>query len=171
MTGDSPLIDIFTDRMEITNPGLPLIDTLRFINEPPQSRNEALAAFMRRVNICEERGSGVDKAIAAIEMWQLPAPDFTVTQNHTCVYLYSRRPFQEMTSKDRIRACYQHVCLMYAFNQPATNSSLRRRFSFDDDDYKTVTKIIAATVREKLIKPYDPENRSPRYARYVPIFA
>ena len=168
--GDSPLIQIFMDRMEVTNPGLPLIDPLRFINEPPQSRNESLAKFMRRLNICEERGSGIDRAVAAIEVWQLPAPEFLRTENHMRIHMYAKRPFSEMTTKDRVRACFQHVCLMYEFNKPATNASLRQRFSFGDDNYKVVTKIIAATLKEKLIKPYDPDNKSPRYARYVPIW-
>ena len=26
-----------------------------------RSRNEALASFMRRIGVCEERGSGIDK--------------------------------------------------------------------------------------------------------------
>jgi ATP-dependent DNA helicase RecG len=38
LSGTGPLIEIFSDRMEITNPGIPLIDTLRFIDEPPQSQ-------------------------------------------------------------------------------------------------------------------------------------
>jgi len=88
--GTGPMIEIFSDRMEITNPGIPLIDTLRFIDEPPQSRNEALASFMRRVNICEEQGSGIDKIILQVKMFQLPAPDFIVTSKHTksmCVHI------------------------------------------------------------------------------------
>ncbi|MEI6219140.1 MAG: ATP-binding protein, partial [bacterium] len=67
ISGTGPMVEIFTDRIEITNPGTPLIDTLRFIDEPPRSRNEALAAIMRRLNICEERGSGIDKVIAQVE--------------------------------------------------------------------------------------------------------
>ncbi len=133
--GDSPFVEIFGDRLEITNPGKPLINPLRFIDEPAQSRNETLAAFMRRVNICEERGSGIDKVIHAVETWQLPAPEFIVTERHTRVYLYAPRTFREMSSRDRTRACYQHVCLMYVFNQSATNASLRKRFSFEDEDY------------------------------------
>lgn len=42
------MIEIFSDRMEITNPGLPLIKTDRFLDSLPRSRNEALASFMRR---------------------------------------------------------------------------------------------------------------------------
>lgn len=171
VTGDSPFVEIFGDRIEITNPGRPLIDPLRFIDEPPQSRNEALAAFLRRVNICEERGSGIDKVIQAVEVYQLPPPEFSVTERHTRVYLYAHKSFSEMSSKERVRACYQHVCLMFVLSQPATNASLRKRFAFEAEDYKTVTKIISAALKEGMIKPYDPENRSPRYARYIPFWA
>jgi len=151
--------------------GLPLIDTLRFIDEPPQSRNEVIAAFMRRAGICEERGSGIDKVIQSVEIFQLPPPDFTVTERHTRVYLYAHKPFKEMTSKERMRACYQHVCLMFVIQQPATNASLRKRFSLEDEDYKTVSKIISNTIADKSIKLYDPENLSRRHARYVPFWA
>ena len=61
LRGTSPMVEIFANRIEITNPGKPLIDTLRFIDHPPQSRNEQLASFLRRLDLCEERGSGVDR--------------------------------------------------------------------------------------------------------------
>lgn len=44
--GTSVMIEIFDGRIEITNPGKPLIDTLRFIDHNPVSRNEKLASFM-----------------------------------------------------------------------------------------------------------------------------
>lgn len=94
--GDSPTVEVFSDRIEITNSGQPLIDTLRFIDEPPQSRNEKLASFMRRLNICEERGSGIDKVIFNIELFQLPAPEFIVTENHTRVVMFAYRKLSEM---------------------------------------------------------------------------
>ncbi|MCK5342291.1 MAG: putative DNA binding domain-containing protein, partial [Candidatus Heimdallarchaeota archaeon] len=105
LTGTGPKIEIFTDRMEISNPGKPLIDTLRFIDEPPQSRNEKLVSLMRRMNICEERGSGIDKVIFQVEAFQLPAPDFRVTEHHTIAVLYGPRPLSQMDKVDRIRAC------------------------------------------------------------------
>jgi predicted HTH transcriptional regulator len=52
------------DRIEITNPGEPLVDPQRFVDSPPKSRNEVLASLMRRFRICEERGSGIDKVIS-----------------------------------------------------------------------------------------------------------
>jgi len=47
------MIEVFTDRMEITNPGVPLVDRQRFLDRPPRSRNEAIASFLRRIGICE----------------------------------------------------------------------------------------------------------------------
>jgi ATP-dependent DNA helicase RecG len=37
---------------------------------------------MRRINICEERGSGIDKVIGEIELYQLPAPIFALSAEH-----------------------------------------------------------------------------------------
>jgi predicted HTH transcriptional regulator len=87
-TGTGPMIEIFDDRIEITNPGLPLITPLRFIDEY-QSRSEYLASIMRRPGICEEKGSGIDRVIALTELYQLPAPDFRVLEKHTKVIMFA----------------------------------------------------------------------------------
>ena len=42
ISGTGPIIEVFSERIEITNPGKPLIDTERFLDAPPQSRNEKL---------------------------------------------------------------------------------------------------------------------------------
>ena len=47
-TGSGPLVEIFADRVEVTNLGEPLVETLRFLDAPPKSRNEGTAASMRR---------------------------------------------------------------------------------------------------------------------------
>ena len=52
--GAGPMIEIFDDRVEVINPGKPIMSTMRFVDHNPQSRNEKLAHFMRRLNICEE---------------------------------------------------------------------------------------------------------------------
>lgn len=41
--GTGPMIEIFSNRMEITNPGRSLVSPERFIDTPPKSRNESLA--------------------------------------------------------------------------------------------------------------------------------
>ncbi|HKV81998.1 MAG TPA: ATP-binding protein [Candidatus Sulfotelmatobacter sp.] len=169
--GDGPMIEIFSDRIEITNPGKPLIDTLRFIDEPPQSRNEALAGFMRRMNVCEERGSGIDKVVFQVEVFQLPAPDFRATESHTKVVLFAPRKLPGMDRQDKIRACYQHACLQHVSNQRMTNATLRKRFSIEEKNYATASRIIQDTIQANLIRIHDPENASKKYASYVPFWA
>ena len=68
-TGTGPMVEIFEGRIEITNPGEPLVDTQRFLDSPPTSRNEVLASLMRRFQICEERGSGIDKVAIEVERY------------------------------------------------------------------------------------------------------
>ncbi len=169
--GASPLIEIFTHRMEISNPGRPLIQPLRFVDEPPRSRNQELAGFMRRVNICEERGSGIDKVMKAVELYQLPAPDISQTDSSTRVTLFAKRIFRNLTGLDRIRACYWHACLLYVSGTQMTNESLRKRFALEEGKHNQVGRIIADARKANLIKPYDPDNKSPRYARYIPFWA
>ena len=171
MRGVTPMVEIFSDRLEITNPGQPLISTLRFIDEPPQSRNEMLAGLMRRLNVCEERGSGIDKVIFEIEYYQLPAPEFTSSENHTKVVMFAHKKFSEMDRQDRIRACYQHASLLHVSNQIMTNSTLRKRFSIAEHNYSIASRIIADTIKAELIKPQDPENTSRAHARYLPFWA
>ncbi len=171
LTGTGPMVEIFSDRIEITNPGVPLIDTMRIFDEPPRSRNESLAAFMRRLNICEERGSGIDKVIFNVEVFQLPAPDFIVTADHTRAVLFAHRKLADMDRRDRIRACYQHACLKYVSHDMMTNASLRHRFAIKESNYATASRIIADTRKAALIRRYDPESRSRKHAKYVPFWA
>ena len=150
--GSGPMIEIFSDRMEISNPGKPLIDTLRFIDEPPRSRNESIVNLMRRMNICEDRGSGIDKVILEIEFHQLPAPAFRATDHSTVVTLFSTKEFSEMNIEERIRACYQHACLQWVSGQSLTNTSLRKRFGISDKNYPMASKVIKDCIDKKLIK-------------------
>jgi predicted HTH transcriptional regulator len=171
ITGDGPKVEIFTDRVEITNPGRPLIDTLRFVDEPPQSRNEALAALMRRMNICEERGSGIDKTLFEIELHQLPAPDFRVTDHHTVATMFSAMPLDRMDKPDRVRACYLHACLKQVSNEAMTNETLRTRLNIPDKDYPKASRIIRETIEANLVKPHDPSSKSRKHAKYLPFWA
>jgi predicted HTH transcriptional regulator len=48
--GAAPMVEIYSNRVEISNPGLPIVPVERFI-DGYQSRNERLADFMRRMDI------------------------------------------------------------------------------------------------------------------------
>jgi len=171
ISGAGPMVEVFDDRMEITNPGKPLIDPDRFIDHPPRSRNEILASMMRRMNFCEERGSGIDRAIECIELFQLPAPDFQEDEDFMKVTLFSSQSYREMGRENRVRACYQHACLRYVCGDFMTNASLRKRLGIDDSNYPMASGIIRDTMDAGFIRLQDSENGSNRNRRYVPSWA
>lgn len=163
-------IDIYSDRMEIGNPGLSSIDPNRLLDSY-QSRNETLADIMRRLKVCERQGSGIDKVILYVETWQLPAPDFRNGEKHFTAILYAHIPFGDMSKKDKVRACYQHCSLKFLMNERMTNQTLRERFDLPESRADVVSGIIKNAVDEGLIRLEDPESASRRYARYVPYWA
>ena len=168
--GTSPMIEIFDDRMEITNPGSPLIDKERFLDYPPTSRNERLASFMRRIGVCEERGSGYDKVVWQTEYFQLPAPEIDVYNNHTKVTLFSHRPYAQMTKEDRLRACYLHACLKRVNREYMTNASLRERFAIPQKNSSMVSRLLNEACESRLIKITE-DSTSDKNRRYLPYWA
>ena len=169
--GTAPMIEIYEDRVEITNPGKPLIDIKRFIDHNPQSRNEKLAHCMRRFSICEERGSGVDKVVFECEYYQLPAPKFIAEENYTRVIIYSHKKLRQMDKEDKIRACYLHCCIKHVSGEYMTNKSLRKRFGIDEKNYSMASRIINDTISSNFIKNHDPDSNSKKHAKYIPYWA
>lgn len=170
ITGAGPLIEIFEDRLEVSNPGAPLVSTDRLLDSPPRSRNEALASFMRRIGYCEERGGGIDKVIFETEFRQLPAPIFEQSGDNTRVVLFGPRPTNRMDIADRVRACYWHSVLKYVNRDFLTNASIRERFGISKYNNSIASRYIREAVREKVIKPFD-ETAAPKLKKYVPIWA
>jgi predicted HTH transcriptional regulator len=166
----NPVIEIYSDRIEFSNPGLPLITPIRFIDDY-QSRNEILADLMRRLRICEEKGSGIDKVIGSCEVYQLPAPDFQTQEKHTKAIMYAHQRLVDMDKQDKVRACYQHCCLKYVSNEKMTNQTLRERFKIDERNAAIASRIISDTKEANLIKDEDPNNKSFKFAKYVPFWA
>lgn len=165
-----PMIEIFSDRIEISNPGTPLVTPDRFI-DAYLSRNEKLADIMRRMGFCEEKGSGLDKVIFYNEIYQLPPINVIVAENRTRVSLYSYKTLNQLDKKEKIRACYQHACLKYVSNEKMTNQSLRERFKIEDHNYAIASRIIRDAIEEKAIKEDNPESKSRKYASYIPFWA
>lgn len=163
-----PMIEIYTDRIEISNPGSPLISVERFIDEY-QSRNDSLADIMRRMGMCEEKGSGMDKTIFNIELYQLPPLRLQVQENRTTATMFSYRKFAEIDKTERIRACYQHACLKYVSNEKMNNQSLRTRLGIEDKNYPMASRIIRDTLEAKLIKEESQDGASRH--NYIPYWA
>ena len=72
---------------------------------------------------------------------------------------------------EKVRACYQHACLKYVSNEKMTNQSLRERFKIEDHNYSIASRIIRDCIEEGLIKEDNPENKSRKFASYIPFWA
>lgn len=170
LTGTSPMVEVYADRVEISNPGEPIVPVDRFI-DGYQSRNERLADLMRRFGICEEKSSGIDRVIEAAEFLQLPAPDFLVEHQRTVAVIYGAKDFKLMDRSDRVRACYQHCVLQWVLRRKMTNQTLRERFGLSERSGSRISQIISIAVEQGIIKndPGAPDSR--KYARYIPAWA
>lgn len=170
MSGASVMIEIYTNRVEFSNPGEPVVPVERFI-DGYQSRNERLADLMRRMHICEEKSSGIDRVVGEAEIFQLPAPDFRVGHRRTIVTIYGPRAFAAMSREDRIRACFQHCALKWVMSEHMTNQTLRGRFHLPETKSAIISQVIAATIEAGLVKPDEAVGTSRKYARYLPFWA
>lgn len=168
--GTGPVVEIFDGRIEITNPGTPMVDIKRIVDNPPKSRNEKLAELMRRLRICEELGTGWDKIVISCELQMLPAPKIDLYEENTKVTLYAEMPFTSLSAEDKLWACYLHACVKQVENEQLTNTTLRERFGLKQSSSGSVSRLIKEAVNMKLIKPLDPDT-APRYMRYIPYWA
>lgn len=170
ITGAGPVVELFDNRIEVTNPGTPLVDVFRIIDNPPKSRNEKLASLMRRLKMCEELGRGWDRMVLACEMQFMPAPRIEIFMESTKVTLFSQIDFTNISAEDKQWSCYLHACLMYIQGEALSNSSLRERFGLPSTSSGSVSRLIKECVDKRFIKVFDP-NTAPRYMKYLPIWA
>ena len=164
------MVEIFNDRIEISNPGAPLVDTQRLVDTPPRSRNEVMASLMRRMGICEERGSGWDKVVFETEKYQLPAPLAEAPLGNTRVTLFAPRPLMTMDKEDRVLAVYLHACLQHVNRGFVTNSSVRRRFAIEQQNSAMASRLIRDALDAGVIVLHD-AKAAPKLRRYKPFWA
>lgn len=169
VTGTGPLVEIFDNRVEISNPGAPVTDVLRkLFGAPPRSRNEQMARLMRRMGLCEELGSGLVKIVSALEEHRLPGLELKMVDDTFRATLFGPRSFAEMSRVERVRVCFQHACLMFHGGGLLTNASLRDRFGIEDKNAAQVSRVIRDALGEGAIRAADPERPK---AGYVPSWA
>ena len=169
ISGTSVVIEIFKNRIEITNPGTPLVDVKRIIDNPPKSRNEMLASIMRRLGMCEELGTGWDKIIISCEINQLPAPHINLYEENTKVALFSKTNFFDLSQEDKLLACYMHASIKHIQGDFLTNSSLRERFGLEEKSSASISRLIKTACQRKFIKKV--EDTAPKHTKYVPYWA
>lgn len=172
ITGAGPMVDIYSDRITVTNPGtlLPGKKPDRLIGATPESRNEKLASSFRRFRICEERGTGFQKIVNEIELFGLPPLLITPQDKAFSVTISAPRKFADMSAQERIEACYQHAVLHYLSSQTLTNTSLRQRFKLHDKQRNLITNLIGEAVEAGRIKRKD-ANSGNKFAEYIPYWA
>ena len=141
ISGTGPLIELFQDRIEITNPGIPLIKIDRIIDNPPKSRNEKLASLMRKLRICEELGTGWDKIIIYCELFQLPAPKIELYEENTKITVFAERRYSDLLEDEKLWSCYLHACIKYVQNEYLTNKSLRDRFGLKQTSSAYISRL------------------------------
>jgi ATP-dependent DNA helicase RecG len=172
VTGAGPMVEIYDDRIEVTNPGtlLPGKKPDRLIGTTPESRNEKLAFAFRRYRICEERGTGFQKIVSAIELFGLPPLMLSPQENAFRMTLGAPRKFADMALEERIEATYQHAVLQYLSSQTLTNTTLRVRFKLHDKHRNQITNLIGDAVDAGRIKRKD-AGTGKKFAEYVPYWA
>jgi len=170
ISGTGPTVEIFSNRIEVTNPGRSIVDVFRLIDSPPRSRNEKLSSLMRRMGICEELGTGWDKIVSACELQQLPAPRMDVYEESTRTLLFSDVKYSALSIEDKLWACYLHASVLYVQGEMMSNRSLRERFGLPQTSAGSISRLIKEAMEKQLIKPYDTEA-SNKYMRYIPIWA
>ncbi len=146
-----------------------MVSTARFI-DTPRSRNETLASLMRRFGFCEERGSGIDKVIAQVESFQLPAPLFEVPGEFTRTMLFAHKDLKDLSRADRIRACYLHACLCYVTHRKMTNATLRERFGIADHNATEASRLLKEAVDDRKIV-ISGSSAGRRHRTYLPFGA
>jgi predicted HTH transcriptional regulator len=168
LSGAGPVIEIYDDRVEITNPGNSLITVERIIDER-RSRNEKLAHVMRHLGICEERGGGIDKAILEIEEMFLPAPSFIASRDSMRVVVFGPKKFNQLSKAEKSWACFCHCVVRWIRHDFMSNTSLRERFRLPASEYQAVSAVIADTRKAGRIAAAE-KDQGKRNARYVPFW-
>ncbi|MGN1343189.1 MAG: RNA-binding domain-containing protein [Traorella sp.] len=168
--GSGPMLEIFDTKVEASNPGSLLVDVDRIIDTAPHSRNENIAAFLRIIGVCEERGSGFDRMEEGLCELHIPATKVETGSDFTRTKFYWYKNFNDWTREERIRTCYLYTCYCYINDIEISNKELRKRFGVEEKNKAMVSRVINAAVDEGYIKLAD-ENAVVKMRRYIPYWA
>lgn len=166
ITGSEIKIEVYDNRLEVTNPGKAVIDILRFY-DCNKSRNQKLAYYMRQLKLCEELGSGIDRIVEISEKNNLFTPKFIMTDEYVNVKLFKEKGFQQMEDDDKINILFYHCCYRYSIEDYMSNSSLRARFLLDDtkSSVDKITNLIRKAKKIGIIKTGPNKTYIPFWAK------
>ncbi|MDK1716591.1 ATP-binding protein [Dellaglioa algida] len=168
--GSRPLVEIYDNRIEISNPGAPIIEPERFLDSKPKSRNDELANLLGKLHVVESRGTGIDKVVNSLEQNALPALSIIIQGSDTTVIkLSEKKKFKDMSITEKNQSIYWHSCLRYVEDLQIDNKTLRNRFKLDGNSTKLMSYAIINAQEANLIKPYDP-NAGRKFMKYIPFW-
>ena len=170
VSGAGPVLEIFDTRVEGSNPGKLLVPRDRIIDSPPKARNEALAAFLRRIHICEERGSGFDRIEEAMASAGLPSPLVETGEGFTRIRLFWYPSFSAWNEEERIRTLYMATCLKYIESEPVTNNTIRTRYGLSSSNSAIVSRYLKAAMDRNLVRILD-NSVGTKARQYIPYWA
>lgn len=82
-------VDIYSDRIEFSNPGRSLVPLNQLENAHPQTRNPLLMSYLRDLNITEHRGRGIRTIKNSLKSAGLAEPRFEHKHDWFVATLYS----------------------------------------------------------------------------------
>ena len=151
--GNKVKIEIYSDRIEISNPGSPIINIWNFYNQN-KTRNVKLADNMMNFKICEQLGSGIDRIVEICETDDRFTPIFHNENDVTTVVLFKEKSFENMSDEEKINILYYHCCFKSNISEYMNNASLRIRYKMESNNANSnkVTRIINKAIERELIK-------------------
>ncbi|MEK6916938.1 MAG: ATP-binding protein [Nanoarchaeota archaeon] len=98
--GTSLMVEVYDDRVEITNPGgLPEGVTKEDLGKISIRRNELIADYFSRVHKAERVGSGIKRMKEAMIQANLPLPQFETSAENSFFTIVFKRPVEGSTKK------------------------------------------------------------------------
>ena len=167
--GAGPKVEIFSDRIEFTNPGDPVTDWNKLFGVEPRSRNERLANSMRMMDLCEERGLGLRRTITSTIIVKLIPPMFAAGSGSTKVTLFGHsKAIDAMDTGTKNRALYYLSMVLYENGERLTNSALRKRYPMRGNATVNASAALRVCKDAGFIKLADTERPN---SGYVPFWA
>ncbi len=163
-------LDVYDDRVEITNPGEVLTGTDRIIDKQ-NSRNPKLLRVMQHLRMASQAGAGIDKVIGILEQEQAGPLEVVSEGGTTKVTLFHKKNYGKMNRSLKKTALYQHCVLKHLAGEMMTNGSARARFKIGTKNRITIWRLIKELVDEGKIKPSAENKSSNKYASYLPYWA